>query len=158
MKVKNLLILFGILLCISGCRSDIVLDEFKNLPASGWKQGEMVRFDFEISDTTRYTSFYINLRITGDYPFSNLYVVSHITMPDNSVQSKRTHLVLAQDDGKWLGKGMGDIISYQLPISENMALKKNGKYQIALEQYMRMETLPEVKDVGILIKKGEEIF
>jgi hypothetical protein len=43
-------------------------------------------------------------------------------------------------------------------MAENMALKKPGKYRIELEQYMRLETLPEVKDVGIFIQKGEVIF
>lgn len=158
MMAKKFLILLVGLLGLAGCRSDVVLDEFKSLPDSGWKQGKKVAFDFEITDTTRYTSFFINLRITGDYPFSNLYVVSHITAPDKTVQSKRSHWVLAKDDGKWLGSGMGDILSYQLPLSENLALKKPGKYRIELEQYMRLETLPEVKDVGIFIQKGEVIF
>lgn len=153
-----MLVLLLVLLGVSGCRNDVLLDEFKSIPASGWKQGKRISFEFEVTDTTRYTVFFINLRITGDYPFSNLYVVSHLITPDKSTQSKRAHLVLAQEDGKWLGSGMGDIISYQLPIIENAILKKSGKYRIELEQYMRMETLPEVKDVGVMIKKGEIIF
>ena len=157
-KAGLFLVLMCGLLVISGCRNDVVMDEFKSLPDSGWKQGKKVAFDFEVKDTTRYTTFFINLRITGDYPFSNLYVVSHLTSPDKTKQSQRTHLVLAREDGKWLGSGMGDIISYQLPIIENAILRKPGKYRIELEQYMRMENLPEVKDVGIMIKKGEIIF
>lgn len=158
MMAKNFLVLLLTVCFLSACRPDIIMDEFKSLPESGWKQGKKVAFDFEINDTTRYTSFFINLRITGDYPFSNMYVVSHITTPEKSIQSQRSHLVLAREDGKWLGSGMGDIISYQLPIIENAILRKKGKYRIELEQYMRMETLPDVKDVGIMIKKGEIIF
>ena len=147
-----------LLLGLASCGKDVILDEYKNIPGYGWEQKNKAVFEFESTDTTHYTNFAINLRISGDYPFSNMYVVSHLIGPDSSVHSQRTNLILAADDGKWLGRGMGDMLSYQIPIMENKALRIPGKYIIELEQYMRMDTLPAVKDVGIKVTKGEEIF
>jgi gliding motility-associated lipoprotein GldH len=147
-------LLFGLI----SCGKDVILNEYKNLPDYGWEQKNKAIFEFESTDTTHYTNFAINLRVSGDYPFSNMYVVSHLIGPDSSVQSQRTNLTLAEDDGKWLGSGMGDLLSYQIPIITNRALRKPGKYIIELEQYMRMDTLPAVKDVGIKVTRGEVIF
>jgi gliding motility-associated lipoprotein GldH len=155
--MRRLLVVF-LLFGLISCGKDVIINEYKNMPDYGWEQRNKAVFEFESTDTTHYTNFAINLRVSGDYPFSNMYVVSHLIGPDSSVHSQRTNLILAADDGKWLGSGMGDMQSYQIQIMENRALRIPGKYTIELEQYMRMDTLPAVKDVGIRVTKGEEIF
>lgn len=141
-----------------GCSGDTILNKLENLPEHGWSQSNTINMEFEITDTTRYSNIYLNLRITGDYPFSNMYVLSTITLPDSSVQSIRSHHILAEDNGKWTGSGMGDIISYEQPIALHQPFKQKGRYRLQLKQYMRMDTLPAVRDVGVRIEKGEIIF
>lgn len=157
-NIRSILIICFTAGLLSACKNGVLVDSFSSVSEKGWIHSQTPEFTFEIEDTLHYTNVFLNLRITGDYPFSNLYVVAHLLIPDSSVQSQKTNLVLARDDGKWLGKGMGDVITYNLPLMQNRALKKPGKYTIRLEQYMRVDTLPGIKDVGIKVTKGEEIF
>jgi gliding motility-associated lipoprotein GldH len=140
------------------CKNPRIINEYKAIPEKGWNKDEKVKFTFEVSDTQFYYTLFLNLRITGDYPFSNMYVLVHIKGPKGSHSAERVNVTLATPEGKWLGSGMGDVISYQLPLIKNKTFGKKGKYTVEIEQYMRTDFLPNVRDVGLMIEKGEEII
>ena len=101
---------------------------------------------------------YANVRITGDYEFSNLYVKLTIVAPDSGSSTEIINLKLAENSGKWLGSGIGDVITYQLPILNKKEFKQSGTYTVKIEQYMRLVNLPNVVSVGLKVQQLEEIY
>ncbi len=145
------LFIFSLLL-ISGCDKARIIDENKEIPASGWYYKNKLGFDFEIKDTNRVYTVYVNVRAENDYPFSNLFVMLHQRNPGNKDTSFRSELTLINENGKWLGKGLGDLFDFQLPVMERVRFKEKGLYHFDLEQNMRLDTLPHIMSAGMRVE------
>ena len=158
MKTLHCLFIIFLIGTITGCKNPRVINEYRAIPENGWSKDLKVKFHFLVNDTQLYHNLHLNLRITGDYPFRKIYVVVHVLGPGESHSKELVGLTLAEPDGKWLGSGMGDIISFQLPLLKNMVFRKQGKYVVEIEQYMRADVLPFVRDVGLMVETGEEII
>lgn len=157
MKKINWAFTIVIILLLGSCKSDVVYDQNLFLPAEGWHYKNKAAFDITIDDTTHYHNFFINLRINPDYEYSNLYVLMYGKSPAGDSTVRRIDLTLAAPDGKWLGKGTASVISYRIPIIQKY-IPKTGTYHFEIEQNMRVNTLPNVINVGIAVEKGDEIF
>jgi gliding motility-associated lipoprotein GldH len=72
-------------------------------------------------------------------------------------QKKQFQIELADQTGRWLGKGMSNLISYEKPLLLKIPLRK-GHYTFKLSQNMREDLLSGVSDVGIKVEKGQPIL
>jgi gliding motility-associated lipoprotein GldH len=62
---------------------------------------------------------------------------------------------LADNSGKWLGKGIGDLWDLQIPYIGGFKFAQKGKYTVSLEQAMRVENgLEGITDVGLRVEKA----
>ena len=61
--------------------------------------------------------------------------------------------ILADEKGKWLGTGIGDIYDNQIPFKKNVLFPKKGKYKFEIEQGMRTDIVPLIMDIGLRIEK-----
>lgn len=146
-----LLIIFttSLLSCI---KNDALIDTHQAIPGHRWSYLNKVQIPFEITDTTRTYTIYLNLRHTSDYKYSNIFFKIYTISPDRKKSVERKEFKLALPDGEWLGKGTGDIYSYQLPYKKDYRFEKKGKYFIVLEQNMRDNPLREITDAGIRLE------
>ncbi len=157
-KNNKLKLLFKIIvlacsLFVIACDSNRLIDENKDLPVQGWNYQNKLIFDVPITDTIAQYNLYLNVRISADYLFSNLYLNLHTTLPSIQKLTERKELILADENGKWLGKGLGDLFDYQVPVKEKFRFKENGIYRFELEQNMRNDTLIGVISSGLRIEK-----
>jgi gliding motility-associated lipoprotein GldH len=77
------------------------------------------------------------------------------TPGDSLVKKERVNILLAGPTGKWLGRGLGTIYEERvvLDLGDSVRFNKAGTYEIALEQNMRINPLPEVLHVGFRLEK-----
>lgn len=149
-------LLVAAFITLTSCDDTRLFEENKEIPGGDWDITERVTFDFEVPDTTTFYNFYFNVRNTDDYPFSNLYVFSHIEFPNGKTGTDTIELPLTNPDGSWIGNGQGDLHDCQLIFRKNVRFPVAGKYHMEIEQAMRMEKLPGIKDVGIRIERSTE--
>jgi gliding motility-associated lipoprotein GldH len=142
-------------LVLTGCDPNRLFEENKEIADGVWDMNQRVSFDFEVPDTTTKYNLYFNVRNTDDYPFSNLYIFSHVDFPNGKKGVDTIELPLTHPDGSWIGNGQGEIHDCQLIFRRNVRFPVAGKYHMELEQAMRMEKLPGVRDVGVRIEKVE---
>jgi len=147
-----ILIVASILL--TACDSKRVYEENKTIPAQVWNNKNKVVFGVNITDTLMPHNVYINVRNASDYPFSNLYLFLETMYPNRTYSKDTLECILADESGKWLGNGSGDIWDNQILFKKNVVFKKSGKYFFSLEQAMRINNLPQILDVGIRIEKA----
>jgi len=143
------------LFALTSCDDTRLFEQNKEITEGIWDVNERVVFDFDVPDTTTLYNFYFNVRNTDDYPFSNLYVFSHIVFPNGKLGTDTVELPLTNPDGSWVGKGQGDIHDCQLIFRKGVRFPVAGHYHMEIEQAMRMEQLPGIKDVGIRIERAE---
>jgi gliding motility-associated lipoprotein GldH len=97
--------------------------------------------------------FYIDLRNEADYPFANIYMFVNTTFPSGKTARDTVECFLADQTGRWLGNGMGDILDNHILFKQNIRFPNTGTYSFAFEQGMRNEALPSIIDVGISIER-----
>lgn len=147
------------LVLLSSCDSSRVYEQNSKLSEQGWSLKEKPVFEVEILDTVSSMNVYVNVRHSGHYPFSNLWLFVNTQLPDGSKKRDTLECVMAAKDGKWLGSGLGDIWDLQTPL-KTTRFSQEGTYYFELEQGMRygdqaqITLLPEIMDVGIRIEQS----
>jgi gliding motility-associated lipoprotein GldH len=149
------LLFFSICFIINGCDPGRVYEKNIKIPDGIWKADEPVRFEVTVEDTVSAHNLYINVRNTSLYPMSNLYLFVTTTAPSGHGVKDTVEITLADEKGKWLGSGLGDIWDLQQPYKQNVRFAQRGKYTFVFEQAMRTEHLPFIIDVGLRVEKAE---
>jgi gliding motility-associated lipoprotein GldH len=145
----------GVLLSFSGCTDkSAILDQNTQIINHNWIWVNKIKYATKIEDEKIPYNLYMNLRVTADYRYSNLFVLISQTGPDKKTSVKRYELKLASKDGEWFGKGSGNLYSYQLPFITNYRFPAKGIYTFQIEQNMRDNPLREVSDVGLRVERA----
>lgn len=142
-------------MALSSCDRSVVYEENVKMPENRWEEANVVHLETEIRDTVSPHNIYINVRNAGGYQFSNLYVFFSTTTPKGSVERDTVELTLADERGKWLGEGMGDIWDNRILFKRDFRFPESGVYKFDLQQAMRLSTLPQIMDAGIRIEKAK---
>jgi gliding motility-associated lipoprotein GldH len=143
----------SILWALAACDEGRIFEENKRIPTDSWYYKSLVPFDVNITDTQKRYNVYVNVRISSDYKYSNLFLWVNTTNPQRKTDQRRVEIKLANEAGKWLGKGLGDLYDYQFPVFQNISFGTSGLYQFELAQNMRDDTLRHVKSVGVRVEE-----
>ena len=145
-------------LVMCGCQADKnkIIDEFHevNIEKWGWHQGQT--FSFTITEPDYLYNVFCGARITGDYAYSNIFLVYTIDGPKTS-QKHMFQIQLADNTGKWLGKGMNNLIAYEQQFIQNLKLQP-GKYTLTFFQNMRDDELKYVSDIGLKVLRTSKVY
>ncbi len=158
-KIKattNVVVAFFISIVLFSCNGNSVYKDYEKIPDRLWNKDYQTSFEFEIEDTSQRHQVDILIRNAGMYPFSNLWIFIHQTSPDGYTQTDTLECILADEAGKWLGDGMGDIWDNEILWRRNYKFPQTGKYTYSIEHAMRTDILPGIMDVGLNIKKQEK--
>ncbi len=148
------LILFCVLFFTS-CDNSRIFEQNRAIPEIGWANKNSIKFDVNISNIKAPTNFFINVRNSEGYPYSNLFLFIKTTFPNGKMSNDTLECVLANENGKWLGSGLGDIYDNQIPFKRNVRFPVIGKYTFEIQHAMRMDTIPLIMDIGLRIAKAE---
>lgn len=139
------------------CDSNKVFEEYIEVKNTLWKKENRADFVFNVVDTTNPHNIYINVRNTGKYPYSNLYLFVTIKGPNGNFTVDTVNCQLTDKRGKWLGSGIGDLWDLKIPYIGNFKFAQQGKYIISYEQAMRVENgLEGISDIGLRIEKSKQ--
>ena len=137
------------------CDKNLVFEDNKEIKDNNWDQANKLAFSVAITDSTAPHSIYLNVRNAGWYTFSNLFIFVHTTLPDGSITADTAECVLADENGKWLGDGLGDIYDNRILFKKQFRFPQVGIYKFELEQAMRVNPLPGIMDAGMRIEREE---
>ncbi len=149
-----LLLLFSglLLLFLAGCGHHTLFTGMVDLQ-DAWAKEDAARFEVTVPDTTTRYDFYIDVRHTGKYRYSNLYLFMQTRFPEGTYTRDTLEITLATPEGKWLGKGWGEIKEDHVLVRAGFRFPVKGKYVFLLWQGMRTDTLKALRSVGIDIEK-----
>ncbi len=154
-QISKLFLIPGFLILLYSCNLNSIYNESIAIDEKGWCKDDLARFEVSIDDTIQTYDFYINIRNTTDYLYSNLYVFLNTKFPNNNMSRDTIEFVLADIEGRWLGKGWGAIKENSILISRNMRFPLKGNYEFKIQQAMRVDTLTGISDVGIRVTPSE---
>ncbi len=143
------------ILLFTSCDDNRIYEDNENIPESGWSQDKKLVFLVDIKDPATAANFYLNVRNADGYPYSNLYLFITTKFPNGKQSIDTLECMLADDKGKWLGKGIGDIYDNQIPFKRNVRFPLAGNYTFEISHGMRANLIPLIMDVGLRIEKAE---
>ncbi len=131
------------------CSDRVVYSEALTLPRTGWHADSVLTYSFDIQDTAAYYDVLLYVRHTQQYPYQNMWLF---------VGSDTIEFYLADQRGRWLGNGWGELREMPVIYQHNIRFPRSGEYVYTIQQAMRDTVLTGVSDVGITIRKsdGEE--
>jgi gliding motility-associated lipoprotein GldH len=150
-------VVFGFLFSVflSSCDRNVVFEKNIELPENRWEINNIIKLDAEIKDTISLYNIYINVRNAGGYQFSNLYLFLNTRTPKGVEGRDTVELTLADERGKWLGNGSGDIWDNRILLKRKFRFPESGMYHFEMQQAMRINPLPQIMDAGLRIEKTE---
>lgn len=142
-----------------GCTKGVVFQQDVPIPDGGWDRSYQPEFAFDITDTISQHDVFIDVRHTGDYPFSDLFLFIDLKGPGGKEMRDTVQCLLADPMGRWYGKGTGFISAdrYQAKVLYKVhnRFPANGRYSLKLEQAMRTEVLEGVLDIGVSVERSK---
>jgi len=158
LKSFFLCIAAGLVLMAGACNvtdPKMVVDQSTAIENQNWAYDNRIKSDFTIDDNSVPYNLYLNLRITPDYKYANIFVLVHQTGPDKKTTTVRYEFTLAEKDGEWLGQGTGNLYTYQVVFKTHYTFPEKGKYHVEIEQNMRDNPLHQVSDAGLRVEKTQ---
>ncbi len=156
-KIKTNLILWGTLLFVlASCGPDVVFEEYVTIPENGWNKDSMATFNVNITDVESFNNLFINIRNKSDYANSNLWLFVDVTSPAGKTMRDTLNCYLADEHGKWLGSGWGDLFLVNFPYKKRVKFAEPGEYKFNIIQGMRYDELEGIHNIGITILRSSE--
>ena len=138
------------------CDDSRVYEENLDVENKIWIADSVKTFQFNIKDPNKKYNLYFNLRNTVSYPYENIYVTYMLRDTlDNQLSEELINFNLFDPKtGEPFGAGLGDVFDHQLPILDNYKFDHTGPYVFQLQQYMRMDSLPEIISAGLRVEQA----
>jgi gliding motility-associated lipoprotein GldH len=152
---RNNFLIFLLTLTAFACNKNSVFSKYETFDDNEWSIKVKPKFEVNMTDTINLHNIFIMVRHADSYPYSNLFLFVNTKYPDGRVLNDTMELVLANQKGKWLGDGAGDIFDYKVAVKKNIRFAQGGKYEFTFEQGMRVDPLPLIMDFGMAIEKSE---
>ncbi len=137
---------------------------FGRVPDGRWLYSAPVEFNTDsLPDSVVSGPLVLTLRHSSVYPYRNIWLeveqgrlrqVADTTVADSfrtvRVVSRDTfEIMLADPFGRWYGSGMGASLRRTDTVAPSYTLERGAS--LAVRHIMRVDTLPEVEQIGILI-------
>lgn len=158
-KKNNIIYIVVIIIVLSGlfysCNKNKIYEDYQKIKNNVWCKDSVLNFELNIEDTAAVYNVFLNVRHASFYRYSNLWVFAKITRPDFSYAIDTIECILAEDNGRWRGDGLGDIWDYTHDWIKNNSeiFNINGKYKIEIKHAMRDSLTLGIMDIGIEIDK-----
>jgi gliding motility-associated lipoprotein GldH len=148
---KNLLFCLCSFFCLS-CGEKAFYEQYESIEGGYWEKDTEYYFSFNITDTSIPYDLTIEIRNNSLYPYQNLWIFSKEEQPSGAVLQDTTECFLADDYGKWLGKGVSVFQSDHILHSRYY---EKGVYTVGFRQGMRNGRLAGVQEIGLRIMKSD---
>ena len=148
--------LIGTIVMFISCDNSVVFEEYNSFENQIWHTDSSIFFNYVVTDTSSKNTIKIKLRHTVEYEFQNLFLFIETDVMDT------VELMLADKEGMWLGRGIGDVREFEFEYQNAKLFSKKGNFSFKIEQAMRygetekINLLNSVLAVGISIEKHNE--
>lgn len=151
-------ILLASVYLLSSCKSNVVYTDSLPMPGKTWELMNIPSFSVPVTDTLTSGNVIFTIRTGSSYPFRNIFLFVKTTSPDGKYIADTLEYFLADEKGKWYGRGFGDIHELNLPYKSNVYFPHKGTYLFNIRHGMRIENLNGVYDFGLRIERtGKQI-
>jgi gliding motility-associated lipoprotein GldH len=148
---RSFTLLVFLLVLLSACGPNYLLDETKDIPNGQWTYADSLRFEADIPDTSRIYDLYVSIEHSPDFEWQNLYLRIHTLFPDGQRLSRPVSFELGDQGGAWQGRCNATRCRFRVPMQEGAYFQTPGRYAFTFEQYMRQSPVGGIQRLGFHI-------
>lgn len=152
--IRKSAVFIGMCWLLASCSPPSLVNQITEIPGGEWGFEDAKRFTVEIRDTLTPCNYYALIRHGGNYEYQNLILYFKTYYPDHTYIVDTIDCPMADASGRWLGKGLGDLLDNRVMFKRNTRFKMTGTYSFEIQHAMRPDTVHEIYDVGILIESA----
>lgn len=149
--------LFFISLLFVACSKGEAYYQFKEIKNGVWDVDNILTFEIDSSIIKANDSYDIFFEVTNntEYPYQDLWLFSELKINDSISTKFEKRLILADENGTWLGAGFASLYQSSLLISKSFRFKDKGSGVFYIRHGMTDEQLRGIEKVGIKIVLSE---
>lgn len=140
------------LILLAACQRGVVYTQVESIGEEGWAVKDFKKFELYVEDTLSSHSLELIIRHDSRYGYSNLFLFIQTTAPTGASIRDTIECPLADRSGKWFGRGIGGQYQLTVPYKYQVVFPFKGGYKIEVEQGMREDPLPYIRDIGLMVK------
>lgn len=155
--------LIGLFFLVESCNLGVAHMEFVSLDNGVWDKDQEVVFEFTPKDSTEVYDWYIHLRNTQDYPYSNLYLITELSTDEGFLKKDTISYTMANPDGTWVGNASGSLVEHKIPLNLQKTFSSTKPHKLTIRQAMRalgsvqpLQKLNGISDIGYSIETSEK--
>lgn len=137
------------------CDKGILFTDSYRLEGRNWSMYDPARYSCVIEDSLSTFNIDFTVRTSTDYPYRNMYLFVVTSFPSGDTVTDTINAMVADEKGKWLGRGAGDLRELTIPYKSNVYFPEKGEYHFSVIQGMRDTVLKGVHDMGMKISRRE---
>ncbi len=134
------------------CEKRGFYDDYKVFEEQVWHTDSIKKFTFFVEDTIRRYSIILRIRHTTEYDFQNLFLFVELDKKDT------LELKLANKEGAWTGKGIGDVREVEYIYKNNYIFQQKNKVVFKIEQAMRYGDFSKIEKLNNILSVGVSII
>ena len=149
------LFLLLVTMSIVSCNQHVEFDQYVTIPKDGWSMDSMAVFKVDVLEQEKIYNIYLNIRNRSDYPNSNLWLFVDVISPSGKAMHQKVDCVLADEAGKWLGSGWGDLFHVKVALMRDVKFAEEGVYMFRIVHGMRKEDLEGIHNIGLRLEEAK---
>ncbi|HJX70355.1 MAG TPA: gliding motility lipoprotein GldH [Bacteroidales bacterium] len=156
-KIPYLILIFPVIMAslfTFSCDKNAVFDKNTAIQHHLWNYKDTLSYYVNIADTSRVHNIYLNIRNSENYQYSNVFLFVSTYAPNGSFLKDTFEIKLADQSGRWFGKGVGNVFSLQVPYKMQIKFPYQGIYLFEIQHAMRKKDLKGIADVGLRVEKA----
>ncbi len=132
------------------CTKEALYDQCQPIENALWEKNKEYYFSFQVTDISMPYDVTLEIRNNNLYPFQNLWVFCSEEQPIGPLKRDTIECMLADDYGKWHGKGIS-LFQSSFPVRKKFTFPHTGQYTFSVRQGMRNDSLPGIQEIGIRV-------
>jgi len=153
---KTIFLLAMIPVMFASCSKNKIYEQYTKLDDYKWKRDNLVTFNVNVTDVNSHYDVTLALRHTTYYAFANIKVNVTITYPGGDLRTNDFNIFVRNPDGSFEGDGAGDLWDITYPVFTDITFPDPGNYRFDVQNVMPIVELPDVMDVGLIVRKAEK--
>ena len=135
-------------MALAGCNRKTIYHHYEHTPVGGWEKNDTLNFVVPSAKLRAVAQRDVELRISGEYPFRNLFLmVEQTTYPSGIRRRDTLNCELVNPDGSYKTRGV-TLYQYRFPLTD-ISINEGDSLCIRIRHDMKREILPGIADIGV---------
>ncbi|MFL2575509.1 MAG: gliding motility lipoprotein GldH [Flavobacteriales bacterium] len=151
-------IIFGLFsLFLLTCCNTNTESTYKIFEENSWNSDSIITLNQTVVDSTTRHNLYLKIRHSTDFEYQNIFLFIDFQETRDTIE-----VILSEKNGKWLGKGVGDVKEVEHCFAKDITFSSKKTSIVNIEQAMRYGDQPVITNLkgiialGLKIKKSED--